>query len=540
MADGSPGIGHNGGPTLLEQNKQLVAKLAEFAHDPLGFVMWAFPWGVPGSALADESGPEEWQEEDLDEVGRRLRKSRFTPIQMQAVSGHGVGKSARMCWMILWAIMTRYCTRGVVTANTDTQLRTKTWAELAKWHALLAVAHPLLAEQFEVTATAIYAKGKDRSGSPLDKRWRIDAIPWSERNVAAFQGLHNKGIRTFIGFDEASGIVDLIWDAASGATTDAGTEIVWIAQGNPTENTGRFKENAEGKFRQYWATTRIDARSVRMSNKEQLRAWIDAWGIDSDFSRIRITGHFPRLGSMQLISLDKVQAARTREAFYIPSDPLIAGLDIARYGDDQSVLAPRRGRDARSIPWQRWRDLDLMNLAGEVSLWCEQWKPDALFVDVSGMGVGVYDRLLQLRVPNVFPTEFGSKGRLADMNGTEVRTANLRAAIWCAMNGWLEYGSIPDQNEIEQDLIGTQYGFNGDNAIILEEKAHMKARGLASPDNGDALACTFTWPIAPRGLEDVTGLQLIPGTNLGKNASGDLVRVPNAGMDKPYNPYGDI
>ena len=108
-----------------------LQNLEELRQDPLGFVRWAFPWGEPGP-LRDYTGPEQWQADVLREIGRKLEAGE-SPVRVAVASGHGVGKSALVAWLCLWAAATVPSTRGVVTANTETQLRTKTWTELAKW-----------------------------------------------------------------------------------------------------------------------------------------------------------------------------------------------------------------------------------------------------------------------------------------------------------------------------------------------------------------------------------------------------------------------
>src|SRR5262245_19610118 len=144
----------------------LAEDLGRLTGDPLAWVMWAFPWGEPGSELEHRAGPESWQADIL----RAIRDGLLTPneaIQLAVASGHGVGKSALVAWVILWSISTFEDTRGVVTANTESQLKTKTWAELGKWHALF-----LARDLFKLTATAIYEREHERT-------WRIDMIPWS-------------------------------------------------------------------------------------------------------------------------------------------------------------------------------------------------------------------------------------------------------------------------------------------------------------------------------------------------------------------------
>lgn len=491
-----------------EAMRELVKDLASFTHDPLGFVLWAFPWGVPGTDLEHETGPDMWQRAELEEIGESLDYDPHAIIKRATASGHGIGKSSEVSWLILWAMMTHEDTRGVVTANTATQLETKTWAELAKWHGMMV---PQLRELFIHTATAIYNLSRP-------KQWRIDAIPNNPKKPAAFAGLHNAGKRILVVFDEASEIEDPIWDTTEGATTDLDTEIIWVTYGNPTRNTGRFRENIIGKFRHLWTARQIDSRTAKRTNKGLIAQWIESWGLDSDFVRTRVRGIFPRLGSMQLIPSDLVEAARRREPQYIVGEALVAGLDVARFGSNKSVLQPRQGRNARVLPRKVWRGIDTMTLASEVAIWCREYKPDALFVDVGGMGVGVYDRLIQLGIPNVFPVNFGDAGREVDWGGTRVKCANLRAAMWCSAREWLKLGCIPDEASLEEDLIGTQYGFNGNDDIQLESKEHMAGRGLESPDEGDALALTFAMPVVPKALQSAQDPRLIAASQPGGNA----------------------
>lgn len=506
-----------------EQKVALSQALVEYAEDFAGFVMFLFPWGVPGTSLEHETGPDAWQREEQEDLSAHLRNTPDEPFRSATASGHGIGKSSQVSWAILWSTMTMVDARGVVTANSDTQLRTKTWAELAKWWDLACGNFPLLRELFTLTATAFYMNTRE-------KTWRCDAIPNNPRNPAAFAGMHNAGKRVTIIVDEASEIQDPIWDTIDGALTDKDTQIILLTYGNPTKNVGRFKEAVIGRFRHLWRHRSIDSRTVKRTNKKLLDEWVEAWGLMSDFVKVRVLGKFPSVGSMQLISGEVVQAARERQPGYIPSDPLVVGLDIARFGDDASVLQPRKGRDARTLPRKEWRGIDTMTLASEVAAWCLEFRPDAIFVDVGGVGAGVYDRLIQLqvsRVTAVYPINFGAAGGGVGMNGVQARTKNKRASMWVDMREWLVMGAIANDADLETDLTGTEYGYTADGAILLEKKEHMKARGLSSPDRGDALALTFAYQIAPRKVaasaDDLRGV----------SSSGQAVQTD-------YDPYAEL
>ena len=466
--------------------EEMARWLTAHRHDPLGFVEWAFPWGVAEGPLANHTGPEKWQADVLRQIGDGLRSGQG-PVRIAVASGHGVGKSALVAWLILWALATDPATRGVVTANTEVQLKTKTWAELAKWHRL-ALTHATC----QLGATALAAQPADAVAG------RIDMVPWAAHNPEAFAGLHNQGSRVLLVFDEASAIADPIWETAEGALTDAGTEIVWVVFGNPTRPAGRFFE-CFNRFRARWLTQQVDSREVSLTDKVQLARWLVDYGEDSDFMRVRVQGKFPRAGSMQFIGADLVEAAMARQPDPAADlhQPLVMGVDVARFGDDRSVIFLRRGRDARTWPPEKLQGLDLMTLAGRVAERAAAHRVAAVFVDEGGVGAGVVDRLRQLGVPRVFGINFGGAAQRFDVEGAKPRYANKRAEIWGSVKDWLAQGSLAPDPDLAADLSGVEYGFNAKGEIQLEKKDDMKKRGLASPDIADALALTFALPVTP-------------------------------------------
>lgn len=478
---------------------EIIDDCATFELDPLGFVMWAFDWGE--GELAGLTGPRKWQAEVLVEMGRQLRAGMDIGcvIQIAIASGHGPGKSTLVAWIILWAMSTFEDTRGVVTASTDTQLKTKTWPEVSKWHRLA-----INAFMFKCTATAIYSAEPGR-----DKNWRIDAIPWSEENSEAFAGLHNKGKRILVLCDEASAIADKIWEVIEGALTDERTQIIWGAFGNPTKNTGRFRE-CFGKFKHRWWTRQIDTRKVEGVNLTKIGEWEKDWGVDSDFFKVRVRGEFPSSSDMQFISSSVVEAARKREAVCHMNDPMIVGVDVARFGSSKTVITVRKGRDARSFGTFRYRGLDTVQVALKVFEVCQAMKvrngntlPDGIFIDGGGVGGGVVDNCRKLGL-DVIEVQFGGKadrsGTLNEVGAPGERYMNKRAEMWGAGREWLKGGAIEDSGELQDDLIGPEYGLNARDEIVLESKEDMLKRGLASPDEGDSLMLTFAYPVNRKAL----------------------------------------
>jgi hypothetical protein len=474
---------------------ELIHDIAGFTHDPLGHALYAYPWG--SGVLEGVPGPRRWQRKVLEQIGAHLAnpETRFQPCRIARASGHGIGKSALISMIVKWGLDTCEDTRIVFTANTEAQLLTKTMPEVTKWHNL-----SITRDWFKPTATALISTSPGH-----DKSWRADAVTWSLNNTEAFAGLHNQGKRIIVILDEASGIHPKVWEVILGALTDEGTEIIFLAFGNPTLNTGTFRE-IFGKLRSLWKTDQIDSRTVEGTNKDYLDELVTTYGIDSDIVKVRVLGQFPSASSMQFIDGKTVDDAMARDIGpSLGTDPVIFGVDCARFGDDHSTLAIRCGRDARSRPWKRWHHADAMTIAGDIALEAQMWKPDVIFVDAGNIGAAIIDRLRQL-LPDIPIIEvwFGStKVREANWVGTSrVRVANKRAEIWTNMRHWLATGAIPMHQGLKDDLIGPEYGFGGEggDAILLEKKEHMKARGLPSPDDGDALATTFAEPVQPRQL----------------------------------------
>lgn len=469
-----------------KEQEEVINLIALCADDPLKYVKTFYPWGE--GVLEGSVGPRKWQSNILGKIRDHLCnfKTRHTPLRIAVASGHGIGKSCLISMIVDWA-MKMPDTKIVITASTDKQLKTKTMPEIEKWQKL-----SLTKDWFKVTATSIASLDPEH-----ERTWRADAIPWDEDNTESFQGLHNQGKRIVLIYDEASAVSDKIWEVAEGALTDENTQIIWIAFGNPTRGTGRFRE-CFGRFKNRWITFQIDSRTVEGTNKQELDEQVLAYGEDSDFVRVRVRGEFPRAGNMQFIPGDIVENARKREPYHKVGDARVMAVDVARFGDDESVIAFRVGRDSASRSWITLRNIDTMTLAARVTQEANDFKPDAIFVDGGGVGGGVIDRLNMLRQP-VVEVQFGSK---SDNSNPEKENnivyANKRAEMWGAMRDWLRGAAIPDDPDLAMQLTGCEYGFvikEGRDAIQLEKKQDMKKRGLSSPDRADALALLHAYPV---------------------------------------------
>jgi len=232
----------------------------------------------------------------------------------------------------------------------------------------------------------------------------------------------------------------------------------------------------------------------------EIERLIDKSGDPERYGHIWL-GRYEKVGDRQLIPAGVVEDARKAEAIPNKFDELILGVDVARFGSDETVIAFRRGRDARTIPWQHYKGLDTMEVASRVAAAMDAYGPDAVFIDSGAMGAGVVDRLRQLR-REVIPVDFGSKAS----GLTNAKTANKRAEMWVRMRDWLMQGrvAVPDDPRLELQMTGIEYSHDQNNAILLERK-HSERRmraGLPSPDRADALALTFAYPVSKRGYDD--------------------------------------
>jgi hypothetical protein len=306
-------------------------------------------------------------------------------------------------------------------------------------------------------------------------------------------------------FDECAMIPDTIWDATSAMLSDAETEIVWAVFGNPTRNTGRFPMLfPPGRFADTWTHRSVDSRTVGLTDKASLNEKILFYGEDSNYVRSHIRGLFPTATAETLISTDTVEMAAARDSFVDPRAPVVIGVDVASgHGEDSSCIVVRRGLDARSVKIQRYPGLDPIAFSYKIAVAARTHGANAVFVDATAIGEGVIGKLRELNVPNVHAIYFG--GKSDNPNGV-CQCANKRAELWVAMAQWLrEGGAIPaDDATLKAELTAPEFSENP-HGLIIERKADMRARGLASPDSADALALTFSYPVFTQEMSELLG-----------------------------------
>ena len=477
-----------------EDEMSLMASLwtPSLKDDPLKFVSFLFPWGQKNTPLENFSGPRKWQREVLRDIGEHIKQNNgkidFNVLRMAVSSGRGIGKSALVSWLVIWMLSTRIGSTTIVSANSETQLRSVTWAEITKWLALSLNSH-----WFEVSATRVMpakwlTELVERDLKKGTRYWGVEGRLWSEENPDAYAGVHNfDGVMLI--FDEASGISDAIWAVAAGFFTENTPNRFWMAFSNPRRNTGYFYEAFNAK-RDFWRNKVVDARSVEGTDKAVYEQLIQEYGPDSVQAHVEVYGEFPSAGDDQFIPVYLVDDATQRPRYKDASAPIIIGVDPARFGADATVIAVRQGRDLNVI--KRYRGDDTMEIVGRVIEAIEEFNPTLVVIDEGGLGAGIVDRLKEQRYKQVKGVNFGNKSTKPIMYG------NKRAEMWGNMREWLKTASVPTDKLLKSDLTSPKVKPDSKGTIFLEGKKEMKARGLASPDAADAIAVTFAYPVGNR------------------------------------------
>lgn len=472
----------------------LHEEVSNYYADPLGYTLFAFPWGKADTPLHAYKEPRIWQCEFLEWLGDEIRKRGFNgidpvdPIRGAASSGHGVGKGALAGMLVNFIMSTRRNAKGTVTANTATQLDDKTWAAIQWWCGLSITGH-----WFERNSTILYRKGHRES-------WRCTPQTCSEDNSEAFAGQHSASSTSFYINDEDSNVPEKIHEVQEGGLAKG--EPMYFLFGNPTRRGGAFYEAVFGSRSHRWKTWVLDARKVEGHNATLIREYIEDYGEDSDFFRVRVMGIPPNASDAQFISSQAVKDAQERKVVVLEDEPLVAGCDLAWGGDDYNVVRFRRGRDARSIPPIRipgrlTADPGVLTnrLAEVLSAKYDGRKVKMLFLDSAGIAGAVGTRLRLLGHQNVIEVNFGA-------DSPDMKRRYMRDHMWAEMKDWLAVGAIPkDDKRLAYDLQLPGIRPDPKQRLWLESKEDIKKRTekfegkSKSPDDGDALALTFAMPV---------------------------------------------
>ena len=403
-----------------------------------------------------QANPEEWQRKALYAV---RDNDRVAGIR----SGHGIGKTAFLSWLILWWVLTRSPSRIACTANTASQLSDILWAEVAKWHRRMPDG---LKELIEVKSDKVELTGQDSFAVARTAR---------RETPEALQGFHSPNMLFLI--DEASGVDDIIFEVGEGAMSTEGAKTVMT--GNPTRTSGYFYE-AFNKVADRWFTMKVASSDSTQVGKSFIEDMKLKYGEDSNIYRVRVLGEWPEADDDVVIPLHLLQSAADRDQ-QAAETTLWCGAWMWRDLADKTALCKRKG-NVVTEPIKTWRNKDLMEICGiilneyETTRWSE--RPAEILVDSIGLGAGVVDRLMELDLP---------------VRGINVWLKVLQwvsVMVACAMSFgfWQKNGlesrdcKIPEQEELISDLSKPRFKFTSNGKLKVESKDEMKRRGLNSPD----------------------------------------------------------
>lgn len=407
---------------------------------------------------------EPWQEQALTAIAEHERVS--------IRSGHGVGKTAFISWLVLWYVLTRLDCKVPVAANTQNQLRDIVWPELKKWWRRLP--EPLR-EQVDVQAERVVLKADPEASFAV-------ARTASKDNTEALAGFHAQWLLFLL--EEASGIPDTVIEVAMGALSTPGARVVAI--GNPTRASGFFYDTHH-KLRDRYHTIVVSSEDVPRA-RGHIADIIAMYGKDSNKYRVRVRGEFPSADDDTVIPLELVEAARVRDVATTMFQP-VWGVDIARHGDDRCAIAKRRGNTLlEPVMW--WGGVDLTVSAGKIR---REWedcplddRPSEILIDSIGLGAGVLDMLREQGLP--------VRGvNVAETPSANDQYARLRDELWFKGREWFHGRDvkIASDEALIAELTGPTYDFTSTGKIVVEPKKEMKKRGLRSPDLADAFLLTF-------------------------------------------------
>lgn len=427
-----------------------------------------------------------WREEGPALFAQQVLGTNPTPQQWEASkaivdkrrvsirSGHGTGKSGFMAWCVLWFSCCYAPVKIPCTAPTGHQLTDVLWAEIAKWHRVMSERIPDLADQFEWSSERFYMKSHPQESFAVARTSRPE-------KPEALQGFHSDNILFLI--DEASGIPEAVFQVAEGALSTDGAFIVMAA--NPTREEGYFYDSHH-KMRDRWAALHWDGEESPLVSKQYIEDMKKKYGVDSPIYQVRVKGNFAAAAD-GIIPLHLCMSAKDREVAPFHEADEIWGLDVARFGDDSTALAKRRG-NIQVEPSKEWFGKDTMQTCGIIKNEFDsaKVKPESINVDVIGIGAGVVDRLKELGLP--------VKGiNVAESASVQDQYARLRDELWFKGREWLEERDckLADDDALIGELTTAKYSVLSNGKIKVEGKDEMKRRGVNSPNRADAWLLTF-------------------------------------------------
>lgn len=437
--------------TEAKSGNDFIAFIERYERDPVGFVENVL-----------EAKPLPWQKDFLQAIARGERR-----ISVRA--GHGVGKSTACSWALIWHMTTRYPQKSVVTAPTSAQLFDALYSELKAWINKLP---PVLRESFDVFSDRVVLKGAPESSF-------ISARTSSTERPEALAGVHSEHVLLVV--DEASAVPEQVFEAAAGSMSGHSASTILIS--NPTRNSGLFYKTHHD-LASDWYRMHVSCLNIPLVSADFVQQIKATYGEESNAFRIRVLGEFALADDDTLIPAELVDGAIARDVAASGSEPLVFGLDVARFGSDRTALVKRKGNVVLEV--KSWGGLDTMQVVGAIVNETKMDKPDEICVDTIGLGSGVADRLRELGL-NVRDVN------VAESSAMNPNANKLRDELWLSVKEWLATKSVklPADEQLRHELVAPRYTFTSSGKVQVESKDSMRKRGMRSPDLADALCLSF-------------------------------------------------
>jgi phage terminase large subunit len=416
--------------------------------------------------------PDEWQRNVLMDIAG------YTKVSVR--SGHGVGKTSVEAIVLLWFLSCFRFPKVIATAPTRQQLNDILWSEVEKWRSK----SPLLQELLTWTKTYVYMKG-------YEKRWFAVAKTASEPEN--MQGFHEENMLIIV--DEASGVEDDIMEAILATLSGKNNKLLMCA--NPTRTTGTFYDS-HNRDRGMYKCHRVSSLDSTRTNKENIAAFIRKYGEHSNVVKVRVYGDFPAQEDDVFLPLPLIEQTVVNEIDTEKIYKITMGVDVARYGDDETVIVTNVGGKI-DIPVVR-HGQSLMTTVGDIVMQYKRLIKEypnykgviTVNIDDTGLGGGVTDRLEEVKIEErlrrleIVPVNFGSK---PPQDGSEDRYQDISTYMWATLKTLMENKevSIANDEELVAQLSVRKYSITSTGKIMLESKKAMKDRGIKSPDRGDAV-----------------------------------------------------
>jgi hypothetical protein len=377
----------------------------------------------------------------------------------------------------MWFEMTRADAKSLVTAPSSGQLHDAYIPEFRKWVARLPED---LGQFWDIKAERFEFKLDPRQGFEnfVTIRTARKDSPESLQGINAPAG-------TLVLVDEAAGVDDLLFESISGSMARGGS--VMVLTGNPNRNTGYFHAT-HTSLAHKWYTMHVNSEDVPSVSRDWIEEMRLKWGRYSNAYRIHVLGEFPTADSDTVIPRELIVAASNRDVALTTSSPEVWGLDVARFGDDKTVLTRRQGNTvhAQTI----WRNMDTMqvalNVKNEYDMLGSAHRPEVVLVDSIGLGAGVVDRLRELKLP------------VRGINVSEAPAAkehykSLKEELWDRARIWFEQRDckIPQDSILIEELAKVRKEFLPNGKLKIEGKKELRNRGEQSPDQADSFILTF-------------------------------------------------